>query len=335
MKILMALSGGVDSSYSAYLLKNEGHDVTGLYLKLFKNDEYHATNIAKIEKITGYLGIDYKVLDLTAKFKENVYDYFIDSYNEGITPNPCVRCNREIKFGALVQYAKDNGFEKVATGHYVKVKNGSFYMAEDMTKDQTYFLAQVRAENLDMVLFPLANRIKKDVKAEVSKIEIIRSLAEQKESSEICFVPNTYIDVLKKHIDTELAGVIKNTKGEDVGEHKGYMHYTIGQRKGFTIRGALTPHYVVSIDAKNNVVVVGDKEDLLTSDFNVQNMNLFEDLNEFECDVKIRYRTKPIKCKVFVIENRVELLEPVEGVTKGQYSVFYDGDRLLGGAEIC
>jgi tRNA-specific 2-thiouridylase len=336
LKILVALSGGVDSSYTAYLLKNEGFEVHGVYLKLFENDSYHEKNLQNIKKITSYLGIDYTVLDLQNEFKENVYDYFVNSYKNGITPNPCVMCNREIKLGSLVEYAIKNGFDKVATGHYINIKDGFFYKAKDDTKDQSYFLAKVKKEHIKYLLFPLANKIKKDIKFEVEKIKIISSLATQKESSEICFVPTNYIDIIKKHFNPDNNGVVKNVNGEPIGGHKGYMHYTIGQRKGFTIKGALTPHYVVKINAKNNEVIVGTKEDLEQNEFQVKNLNLFIDETNFTSSVKIRYQSKPINCQV-TIKNKiatVTLQQSVQGVTSGQYAVFYDEDKLLGGGEI-
>ncbi len=142
------------------------------------------------------MNIDYKILDLTEKFKKNIYEYFINSYEAGITPNPCVKCNKEIKFGELIEYAKANGYDKIATGHYVKIEDNFFYMAEDLSKDQTYFLAQVKKENLKYIMFPLANRVKSEIKNEIEKIDIIKNIAIQKESSEICFVPDKYIDLL-------------------------------------------------------------------------------------------------------------------------------------------
>jgi len=336
-RVLVGMSGGVDSTVTAILLQKQGYEVEGVYMKLHHKPNYHEANFAKAGRVGDYLGIKVHFLDLSQEFDKEVYQYFIESYRDGLTPNPCVVCNRTIKFGKMVEFADSLGIEFVATGHYIKCDGEYIYMASDPNKDQSYFLCQVKKEVLPRVLFPLGDWIKDDVKAYASNIEILQDLATQKESSEICFVENSYDEVLAKYMDIDRVGETLDTDGKVVGTHKGYMHYTIGKRRGFFVNGAHDPHFVLEIKPKTNQIVVGTKEKLAKSTFEVKDINLFEELHEFECSVKVRYRTSAIPCRV-VIENniaQVTLREPVYGLAKGQMSAFYDGDRLLGGGVIC
>ena len=335
-RVLVGMSGGVDSTVTSVLLQREGYEVEGVYMKLHNLESYHKENIAKAKKVAKYLGVKLHILDIQDAFKENVYDYFVQSYIDGLTPNPCVICNKTIKFGKLIEFANSLGIEKIATGHYVRVKDGKILKAIDESKDQSYFLAEIKKDVLDRVIFPLGEWYKKDVKSFASKIDVLKEFATQSESSEICFVPNSYVDILKEHTNINLQGKVVNTKGEEVGHHKGYMHYTIGKRRGFFVKGAHEPHYVVDIDAKSNTLIVGKQEDLAITEMKIAKINLFEDIKDFDCEVKVRYRTKGVKANVKIIDDMgvIYLKEPVFGVAKGQFAVFYDGDRLLGGAEI-
>lgn len=336
-KILVAMSGGVDSTVSAYRLKNEGHEIEGAYMKLHDDEEYHARNIKKVQKVCEYLGIKYHILDFRERFKEFVYEPFVHNYQVGLTPNPCVLCNRFIKLGALVEFAKSLGMEKLATGHYVKIEDGFIAEAKDMSKDQSYFLADIKKESIDFVMFPLGDMYKEDIKEFASKIDVLAEFATQKESSEICFVPQTYIEILQKHINVDMPGNVLNTKGEIVGKHRGYMHYTIGKRKGFEVHGAHEPHYVLSINPSKNEIVVGLKEELGVTSFSINNINMFTDKKEFECGVKIRYRSPKATCKVKILDNlraEVILCEQVQGLASGQMAVFYDANRVIGGGWI-
>lgn len=276
-------------------------------------------------------------MDLASEFKEEVYDYFVESYKEGLTPNPCVMCNRTIKFGKMVEFADTVGADYVATGHYIKCDGEFIYKAEDPNKDQSYFLCEVKKEVLPRLVFPLGTWVKEDVKAYAAEIEVLKDFATQKESSEICFVENTYDEVLAKHMDIDMPGETVDSEGNVIGTHKGYMHYTIGKRRGFFVNGAHDPHFVLDIKPESNQIVVGTKEKLEENAFEVKQINLFKELSDFDCMVKVRYRTTAVPCHVVIKDGRakVTLSEPVFGLAKGQIAAFYEEERLLGGGVIC
>jgi tRNA-specific 2-thiouridylase len=274
---------------------------------------------------------------LSAEFDKEVYSYFLESYKEGLTPNPCVMCNRNIKFGKMIEFADTIGAAYIATGHYIKCDGEFIYMADDPNKDQSYFLCEVKPEVLPRLIFPLGTWVKEDVKAYAADIEVLKDFATQKESSEICFVENTYDEVLAKHMDIDMPGETVDTEGNVVGTHKGYMHYTIGKRRGFVVNGAHDPHFVLDIKPKTNQIVVGTKEQLEAHAFEMKQINLFKPMTTFECMVKVRYRTTAVPCRVEVEGERakVTLKEPVFGLAKGQIAAFYEEDRLIGGGVIC
>ena len=336
-KVLVGMSGGVDSTVTAILLQKEGYEVEGVYMKLHHKPGYHEENFTKVQRVGDYLGIKVHFHDLSKSFDEQVYRYFVESYKEGLTPNPCVICNRTIKFGKMIEFADSLGIEKVATGHYLNCDGEYIYAAEDPSKDQSYFLCEVRKEVLPRLLFPLGSWIKEDVKAYAANIEVLQDFATQKESSEICFVENSYDEVLARHMDIDIPGETIDIEGNVVGTHKGYMHYTIGKRRGFFVNGAHDPHFVLAIKPEKNQIVVGTKEKLEENAFEVKEINLFDDLHEFRCNVKVRYRTHAVPCHVVIKGDRakVTLDEPVFGLAHGQIAAFYDKDRLLGGGVIC
>lgn len=335
-KVLVLLSGGVDSSYTLYILKNSGYDVSGLYLKMHDLERYHKKNLENIKKVCQALKVNFYVLDLKNEFRACVYEPFIKWYIDGLTPNPCVMCNPNIKFKKSLEFASSLGINKLASGHYV-LNDGEFlYKAKDGSKDQSYFLYRVPKEYLKRLIFPLGDRFKKEVKEEALKIPILKELALQKESQEICFVEDSYIDVLKKHTNVDMPGNVLNRDAKVIGKHKGYMHYTIGKRKGFSIKGSHKPYYVLSINPKDNTITVGEREELAKRVIKLRDINLFLNTNSFEAEVKIRYKTTPIKAHIKIETNSaiIEFLEPVYGVALGQSAVFYDKDRLLGGGII-
>ena len=335
-KVLVGMSGGVDSTVSALLLKEEGYEVEGLYMKLHSKPGYHEIHQARAQKAADYVGIKLNVLDLQETFNEKVFQPFIDTYEEGKTPNPCALCNRNLKFGEMIKFADIIGADYLATGHYIKTDGKYFYQAEDDTKDQSYFLFYVQKEILPRLLFPLGSKHKSDIKRLAASIEGLESFASQAESSEICFVETTYTDLLKDHVNVDNVGEVLDKDGNVVGEHKGYMHYTVGKRKGFTVKGAHEPHYVLSTNPQTNQIVVGKKDDLECRSVVLDNLNMFNDKQEFDTTVKLRYRTTAVACHV-KIENEkayLTLKEGVLGVAAGQAAVFYDNDKLIGGGWI-
>ncbi len=349
MKILVAMSGGVDSTVTAYTLLQQGHEVEGCYMKLHGKPNYHEANIAKVEKAAQFLGIKHHILDLQDDFKERVYMPFVASYKAGKTPNPCAWCNRFIKLGKLLEFAKSLNCEKLATGHYARVENGLLKTAFDETKDQSYFLASADKSALSYLIFPLGEKKKEAVKAFAASIKELESFATQKESAEICFVENTYIEVLQQFMPTNVKGSVLDSSGKIIGKHDGYMHYTIGKRRGFEVRGAHEPHFVLKIKPQSNEIVVGLKDELKVSEFELEKINLLVDktfLSEnkllqnslnaenfsFKCEVKIRYRSKSTACVVQVLPNlsaKITLLEPVYALASEQMAVFYDKDTVL------
>jgi tRNA-specific 2-thiouridylase len=335
-KVLIGMSGGVDSTISALLLKEEGYECEGLYMKLHSKQGYHEIHQARAQKAADYVGIKLHVLDLQDTFNEKVFKPFIDTYAQGKTPNPCALCNRSLKFGKMIDFADKIGADFIATGHYIKTDGKFFYEANDDTKDQSYFLFYVDKTILPRLLFPLGERKKADIKELASSISGLKSFASQGESHDICFVETTYTDVLKDYVNVDIVGEVLDKNGNVVGEHKGYMHYTVGKRRGFSVKGAHEPHYVIDINSKNNQIIVGKKEDLICKYVVLNNLNLYTNEKEFSTTVKLRFRTKAVKCKVIIKDDKayVSLEENVFGVATGQAAVFYDGNKLLGGGWI-
>lgn len=330
------MSGGVDSTVTALLLKEDGYEVEGLYMKLHSKPGYHEIHLARAQKAADFVGIKLHVLDLQDTFNEKVFQPFIDTYEKGQTPNPCALCNRSLKFGEMIKFADSIGADYLATGHYIKTDGKYFYEAEDDTKDQSYFLFYVNRDILPRLIFPLGERKKSDIKEFAASIKGLESFASQDESSEICFVETTYTDLLKDYVEVDKQGEVLDTDGNVIGEHKGYMHYTIGKRKGFTVHGAHDPHFVLSIDPIKNQITVGKREELACNYVELENLNMFNDETEFDTYVKLRYRTKAVPCHVVIKGNKakVTLKEDVLGVAAGQAAVFYDKNKLLGGGWI-
>lgn len=338
-KVALLMSGGVDSSYSAYLLR-QNYEVYGIYLKLHDNEKKHKFFIQKCEKVAQNLNIDFRVLDLREAFKAKVYDYFIASYKNAQTPNPCAMCNPNIKFGLGLERALDLGCEFIASGHYAQIAqvDGKNYIKEavDKSKDQSYFLFGISQFAKDRLIFPLGDKLKENVKKEAfAAMSWFGELEEYKDSQEICFVEKDYINTLKNEVDIEQKGTIVDRDGNQIGTHKGYMQYTIGKRKGLDIPLSLKAQYVVAINAQKNEIIVGDKADLLKREIVAKSLTPC-DLSEGEYDIKIRYRSQAVKAHLRFSGNMIyaTLLEPVYGVANGQGLVIYKDDIVLGGGFI-
>lgn len=335
-KVLVGMSGGVDSTITTLLLKEQGYEVEGVYMKLHSKPGYHEIHLARAQKAADYVGVKLHVLDLQETFKEKVFQPFIDTYAEGKTPNPCALCNRNLKFGEMIKFADEIGADYLATGHYIKTDGKFLYAADDDTKDQSYFLFYINKEILPRLKFPLGERKKSEIKELAASIKGLESFASQAESSEICFVETTYTDVLKNYVQVDQDGEVLDSEGNVVGTHKGYMHYTIGKRRGFTVNGAHDPHFVTKIIPEKNQIVVGKREELSCNQVVLNNLNFFNDEKEFDSTVKLRYRTKAVECHVKIEDDKafVVLKEGVFGVAVGQAAVFYDEDKLIGGGWI-
>jgi len=339
MKIAVGLSGGVDSALSAALLKEQGHEVVGVYLDCYGADECGAgENKQDAIQIAQDLEIKLKILDLKKGYQEGVVDLMVKEYRAGRTPNPDVICNREIKFGLLADWAFENGFDKMATGHYARLKlvNHSLSQAKDKEKDQTYFLWDINQKVLKRVIFPIGNLLKKEVREQAKKRRI--KVWDKKGSRGICMVG-------KMELEKFLKGQgVKENKGkviyqnEEIGEHKGVEFYTIGQRHGFTTNKP-GPWFVRSKDKKKNILIVGRREELYENKFQISNFKLISNQDQISkiklknLLARIRHRGRLIEVKDFD-GKKVKLKESVFAVAPGQSVVFYRKDGLVLGGGI-
>lgn len=341
-KVLAAMSGGVDSSVAAYLLKEEGYEVIGVTMKLFCYGESASSpksccsldSINDAKAVCDNLGIPHYVLSYEKEFESEVIRDFVSEYEKGRTPNPCVRCNQLIKFSYLLDKAKQLGCTHVATGHYARISDGKLLRGVDKKKDQTYFLYRLNEEQLSHLKFPLGELTKKKVR------EIARNIglktAEKPESQEICFIDTNIQDFLKDKIKP-LKGDILDKKGNKLGEHEGVAYYTIGQRKGLG-GGFKKPMYVTGINVKDNTITVGEEKDLYTKEV------LFEDSAWISGDLPynkgltamVRYNMEDVEVESVKINSKYKTIfkEPVRAVTPGQSIVFYSGEECLGGGII-
>ncbi len=352
-KVVVAMSGGVDSSVVAGIMKEEKYNVIGVTLKLY-DDAKSSTqsrqccagqDILDAKRVSEKLNIKHEILYYQKKFKAEVIDSFIDSYNSGETPIPCVQCNQTVKFRDLFKYAKDLGADALITGHYVarrqNGKKASMYMAKDENRDQSYFLFNTTQNQLDFIRFPLGEIDKTETRKIASRLDL--NVANKPDSQDICFVPNgDYGSVIQKfRPDSFKAGDIIDLNGKKIGTHDGIVNFTIGQRRGIKIASS-EPLYVLKINSKENSIVVGSKKSLLISKIDLRELNILGDESEFknEINVKVRSTGKLLRARIQILDDKAEvnMIDEETGISPGQACVFYSkdnfGDKLLGGGWI-
>ena len=342
MRILLGMSGGLDSTYAAHKLMAEGHTVEGAVLKMH---EY--TEIDEAREAAESIGIPLHVIDCREDFEKRVVGYFLEEYPKGRTPNPCVVCNSEIKFSSLLGFAIDNGFDYIATGHYAGVvatdykgtRRYTVACAEDSKKDQTYVLWRLSQEILSRLLLPLADSKKSEIREEAASLGMVA--ADRGESQEICFIPSgEYAEFIEAHVGESLHGNFIDPEGNVLGEHQGIINYTIGQRKGLGIAMG-TRVFVTEIDPENNTVTLS-KDASYTDEITVSGMNFVgigepEINEETELFVKVRYLAPKVKCTLKYLgggRGAVKISIPQRAVTPGQSAVFYDETGLACGGFI-
>ena len=351
--VVVAMSGGVDSSTVAGMMKKDGYKVIGITLKLYDDTKQTAKSkqccagqdIMDAKRVADKLDIEHKILYYQSKFKQGVVDNFVESYLSGETPIPCVQCNQTVKFKDLFEESKNLNADALITGHYVKSitqdHETNMYRAIDKNRDQSYFLFNTTRKQLNYLRFPLGSMMKDETRKIAKKLNL--NVADKPDSQDICFVPNgDYVSVIQKlRPDAFQKGNIRNLDGKIIGVHDGIVNFTIGQRKGIKIANK-DPLYVIEINSHKNEIVVGPKEKLIKNIINIRDINILTKKEDFNQDVfvKIRSTGKLIKSKLSLSNHKasVELLEDEYGISPGQACVFYkkddNGDKLLGGGWI-
>ncbi len=352
-RVLVGMSGGIDSSAACLMLQEQGYEVIGVTMRTWDVPSHFLTpgqeepdDVLEARALAQRLGIEHHVADVREEFRQVIVRYFIDEYMHGRTPNPCVQCNPLFKERILCEWADRTGCSRIATGHYCRLedRNGFRYIltGDDPTKDQSYFLWKLPQSILKRMLFPLGGMTKTEVRAYLAS-RGFEAKARGGESMEICFIDKDYREFLKEHcpdIDTRIGpGWFVDSKGLKLGQHKGFAYYTIGQRKGLEIALG-KPAYVLKINPAKNTVMLGDADQLKAEYMLIEETSLVNQEEVLQCptlSVRIRYRSRPIPCKAFPLEDGrmlVRFLAEASAITPGQSAVFYDGNRVLGGGFI-
>ncbi|MBO5375322.1 MAG: tRNA 2-thiouridine(34) synthase MnmA [Bacilli bacterium] len=332
-KVLVGISGGVDSSVAAVLLQKQGFEVIGVTFVF--TDDFDTSDAVKV---CSRIGIEHHIVEYKKIFKNNVIDKFINDYNNGITPNPCILCNREVKFNFLYQKMLEFGCDYIATGHYAKVVDGRLYKSEDLNKDQTYFLAQLTKEQLKHLILPLEGINKDTVRDIAREYELVT--ADKKDSTDVCFINSKFKEYITDKLDNKDGDVVDVATNKVVGRHKGLRSYTIGQRKGLNIGGTKDRMYVVGKNIEKNILYIafGDDSDYLVSTSCVlSNVNLINDNVPKNVEAKFRYRQDLTDVEISDISDDeviVKFPQGVKSVTPGQACVFYKDNECLGGGII-
>ncbi|ANQ54411.1 thiouridylase [Thermosipho sp. 1063] len=340
MKVGVALSGGVDSAVALYLLKQKGYDVTAYHIKTIPDSVYLTKEIKHkvccspsdtfdAMKVAKKFDVEMKIVHVEDVFKETIVKYFLDEYRKGRTPNPCFFCNDWIKFGFLLDEILEDGNDYVASGHYAIVKNGKLYKAKSKEKDQSYFLASIKRGKLGHLLFPNGEYEKEEIREIAKKLDI--HVHSKEDSQDLCFIPdNDIYNFLSENGVNFNPGLIIDTKGNILGTHKGLPNYTIGQRKIGIATGKRL--YVLKKDFENNLLIVGEKDEVFNKKFTVSKLNFLQDVsNSLLGYVKVRKKFKEVKCKAYFLDGRlfVKTEEPVFAITPGQIAVIYDDDGAV------
>jgi len=331
-KVIVGISGGVDSSVAAYLLQKQGYEVIGITFRF--TDEFDSIDAINICK---KLNIEHHIIDYRDVFKKEVIDKFIDDYNKGITPNPCILCNRFVKFNFLYENMIKFNADYFATGHYAKVIDGHLYKSVDINKDQTYFLCNITKEQLNKVLFPLEGIDKNEVRKIANDLGLIN--ANKKDSTDVCFINSNFKEYMKNKISSKKGKVINVVTNEVIGEHIGLNFYTIGQRRGINIGGTKDRMYVVGKDVLNNILYIAtgdDNEYLISTSCILENVNIFNYEGISNCKAKFRYRQTEVDVKLNWNNNELEVIydDGVKSVTPGQVCALYIDDECIGGGII-
>lgn len=345
-KVCVAMSGGVDSSAAAILLQQQGYEVFGLTMDLLQ-PPYAPTqsSIQDAGKVAEHLGIEHHFIDYKNEFSEQVIRYFTNAYKTGLTPSPCIMCNRHIKLGLLADKAREYGADILVTGHYADIRatpNGvELHKGTDLKKDQSYFLFDIEKRNLEMLRCPLANFTKEQTRELVEKAGL--EIYKKSDSQDICFVSNGKYADLIKNLEPDFkneSGDIVTTDGKVIGTHKGLINYTVGQRRGLGIGGDIGILYVLKLDVKNNRLIVGHEDELKQKKVLIKEVNWLDETppQNGEYTVKLRSRQKEVPAEIIFLENnmaKVNLLNDFCGVAPGQGCCIYNGSRVMGGGFIC